>query len=121
MQNEVQLDREWLGSLCSAGTDFLKDLLWLFRDQTHSYLRLLNSTSELPGNSALGDLTHKLKGSASSLGLRRLAAMSQEFENAVRLGAESHRELKKRAESLMAEIVAGESAVEHYIEEIEKR
>jgi hypothetical protein len=37
------------------------------------------------------------------------------------LGAESHRELKKRAESLMAEIVAGESAVEHYIEEIEKR
>ena len=121
MQGEAQLDREWLMCLCSAGTEFLKDLLGLFRTQAHAYVRTLHSASELSGNSAVGDLTHKLKGSASSLGLRKLAEMAQVFERDVRSGELPHRELKKRAEALMEAIVAGESAVEHYIEEIEKR
>ncbi len=119
MSSELPLDREWLTSLCSAGTSFLRDLLWLFKDQSHNYIRTLRSTT-LQKNEELCALTHKLKGSASSLGLKRLAALTQEFENHIRAGVESESDLRRRAELLESEINTGATAVAHYIEEIDK-
>ena len=71
------------------------------------------------GHPELSDQTHRLKGSASSLGLRKLAALASEFEKALREGKEAEAQLKEKAAAMEKEIKAGEQAVEQYIAEIE--
>ena len=120
MTNELlQLDREWLTNLCSNGVSFHRELLKIFHEQGDAYLHLLTSCNTLGGHPELSDQTHRLKGSASSLGLRKLAALTSEFEKALREGKEAEAQLKEKAAAMEKEIKAGEQAVEQYIAEIE--
>ena len=121
-EDYVRLDREWLVNLCSSGTEFLKELLQIFENQANAYVRLMTSSfGKLRQHKELSDQSHKLKGSASSLGLKRLAHMAQEFEAALRQGTEAEANLKTRAEEMKKELLDGIEAVKRYIAETENK
>lgn len=117
----LQLDREWIANLCSNGVSFLKELHRIFHEQGEGYISLVNNTDVLRQNSELSDQTHRLKGSASSLGLRRLATMASEFEKALREGKESETALEEKGAAMIAEVQSAIKAVEQYIAEIENK
>lgn len=117
----LQLDREWITNLCSNGVSFLKELHHIFHEQGEGYIALVNDANVLRQNSELCDQTHRLKGSASSLGLRRLATMASEFEKALREGKESETDLKEKGAAMIAEVQSAIKAVEQYIAEIENK
>ena len=122
MESELlKLDREWIANLCFNGVSFLKELLAIFQKQGDGYIALLNGTEVLSKNIELADETHRLKGSASSLGLRQLAALLSDFEHALRDGKESEAELKQKRLALVGEVRTGERLVEQYIVEIDNK
>ena len=122
MESELlKLDREWIANLCFNGVSFLKELLAIFQKQGDGYIALLNGTEVLSKNIELADETHRLKGSASSLGLCQLAALLSDFEHALRDGKESEAELKQKRLALVGEVQTGERLVEQYIVEIDNK
>ncbi len=117
----MRLDRNWIANLSSNGVSFLTELQRIFQEQAEGYIALLNNSTSLQAEGEVCAQTHRLKGSAGSLGLRKLAALAGEFEKALRDGEESIEALKARGAAMIAEVQASVSALEQYVKEIENK